>query len=105
MSYPVDKTFSILLALASGPATGSEIGQQVSADTLAANYLQKSSLYLLLKRLAKEGLIVRVEPTQISTSQTYHLTRKGWKVLERSVSQLDNQLQFVRSRLDEKRYN
>lgn len=104
MTYSVDKTFSILLALASGPATGSEIGHQVSADTLAANYLQKSSLYLLLKHMTKENLITRIKHIQRPTYQPYRLTPKGWKVLERGVPQLEAQLQFARERINAKRY-
>lgn len=104
MSYPIDKTFSILLALAEGPATGSEIGQQVSADTLTANYLKNSSLYLTLERMRVTKIIEPSEKTPDSTYKPFQLTQKGWKVLERSIPQLETQLQFARERINAKRY-
>ena len=110
MTYPVDKTFSILLALANGPATGSEIGQQVSGDTLAANYLQKSSLYAMLKRLTADRLIEQLDfasytqHTKRQTFRPFHLTQKGWQALERGIPQLEMQLQLTRKRIHAKRY-
>jgi|GEM_PF-3826703 len=104
MLYPVDKTFSILLALALGPAIGAEIGQQVSADTLAFSYMQPSSLYLLLSRMLKSKLIEYSQSTQLQTSKPLQLTPKGWKALERSIPQLESQLQFARRRINDKRY-
>ena len=104
MLYPVDKKFSILLALAAGQATGAEIGQQVSADTLAFGYLQSSSLYLVLGNLKKAKLIEHTEGTQARVSRPFQLTPTGWKVLERSIPQLDSQLQLVRQRINAKRY-
>ena len=104
MLYPVDKTFSILLALASGQATGAEIGQQVSADTLAFSYMQSSSLYLLLGSMKKMKLIEHNKDAQGQFSKPLQLTPKGWQVLERSIPQLESQLQLARTRINTKRY-
>ena len=104
MHYPVDKTYSILLALAAGRATGAEIGQQVLADTLGSSYMQSSSLYLLLNTMVKSKLIEYSHNTQLQASKPLQLTPQGWKVLERSIPQLEKQLQLVRQRINAKRY-
>ena len=104
MPHPVDKSFSVLLALAEGPATGAEIGQQILGDTLAANYMQNSSLYLLLKGMTKDKLITHTETGQRPTYKPFRLTPKGWKVLERGIPQLESQLQLTRERINDKRY-
>lgn len=105
MPYPVDKTFSILLALATGPATGAEVGHQVTADTLAANYMKPSSLYFILEKMVEEKLIEHAKKTDESIYKPLCLTPKGWKVLERAVPQLENQLRLTRERIDAKRYH
>ena len=68
MSYPIDKSFSILLALANEPAAGSKIGKQISADTLTENYVSKSGLYLLINKLAREKLIIPDKQTGAALS-------------------------------------
>jgi DNA-binding PadR family transcriptional regulator len=104
MPYPVDKMFSILLALAVEPASGREIGQKVLADTHASSYMQSSSLNLLLERMRK---VMLIEPAEIAPDQAdivFRLTPKGWDVLERGIPQLEHQLQAVRERIDAKRH-
>jgi DNA-binding PadR family transcriptional regulator len=85
--FPGTTSFLILLALAEGPSSGSDIQSQIIADTVG-RYITKSTLYDDLKRLTADGL---VEPVLIhGAEKIVALTARGRKrfVLEAQLLQM-----------------
>ena len=69
-------TLFVLLALAKAPAGGSEIREQVLADTVGAVVLGHSSVYALIKELERDGL-VQPTPYSLGAIRRYQLTATG----------------------------
>jgi len=67
-------TVAIIVALAAGPKTLSEVQSQIVADTVG-HYVRISSVYAALRRLVETGLLEE-------KFKTYSLTGKGWHKLD-----------------------
>src|SRR6266403_2488761 len=89
--YSSPERMSILLALAVGPATGTEIGDRVIGDSLGGLHLQRSSLYRLLHDLSRKEFI-QGEPN-------YNLTPKGWRTLEYELKNVEQYYRILKIRL------
>ena len=90
VQYPDDKTLKkgtaellILAQLENGPSHGYEIGQQIEARSRGAVSFHIASLYPILYRLERRGLIAGrwVEKAGQRRRRYYTLTAAGRKVL------------------------
>jgi DNA-binding IclR family transcriptional regulator len=89
---------AIMLAVAAGPVSASEITRQAIADSTGLLVLKRSSLFRLLLELAGRGLIAR------HGQDSYRLTERGWKLLELESHRAGDWSQHAQERLRNKRY-
>jgi len=95
-TLPGSTSFLILLALADGPASGSDIQKQIIADTVGV-YIGTSSLYRALRRLIALG---HIEPiTDHGRETILDLTSKGRKCLARETKLLQIMAVTARERV------
>ena len=84
-------TFAILVALAAGHQTGSEVQSRVISDT-PGSYLRTTSLYTTLHRLEEMNLVE-------SHSKRYTLSDKGWQVLRTETQTFESLVKQAKNRI------
>lgn len=92
----VPPAYCMLLALAQGESHGSEIQNQIIADTVGFGYPAASTLYRELARLERQGLIRYT--TTLSRERRYALTHKGHIRLASETQLLMRIVQIARTR-------
>jgi DNA-binding PadR family transcriptional regulator len=83
--------FAILVALAHGEQTGSEIQSRIIGDTVGV-YVRASSIYTALHRLKEIGLVE-------ARSKAYRLTDKGWHELKVETRTFEGLVQHSKRRV------
>ena len=78
----------VLATLRAGPAHGYEIALAVERDSHGAFAFQHGTLYPILHRLEKEGLIAGGWEDEGRRRKTYQLTARGRKHLDGETHQL-----------------
>ena len=93
---PATTGYLIMLALAAGPNSGSEIQRQIIADAVG-EYVSNGTLYENLRRLEAGGLIEHVSTH--GRERVMALTSRGRKRLEQETKLLQMIAQTARSRV------
>jgi DNA-binding PadR family transcriptional regulator len=91
---PTPLTLHILLALAAGEMTASEISAQITQDSNGAMILRVSSYYKALRRLLAEEMI------ETGSGDRYRLTGKARRILGWERARLLPVASLLRMRID-----
>jgi len=84
-----ESMFYILLALSKEPKHGYEIMQSILEISNARVRVGAGTLYSLLTRFEKAGMIIRVDlPGGDPRRKTYAMTQKGWDELSKEYERL-----------------
>ncbi|MEX0906868.1 MAG: PadR family transcriptional regulator [Gemmatimonadota bacterium] len=94
------QVFHILLALASGPAHGYAIMQEVERETCGDVVLGPGTLYGAIRRLRSLELIEEVSASAGAAAgrRTYRLTGRGRQALKREAERLERLVAAARAR-------
>ena len=85
---------AVLVAIAQGEQSASEIQQQLIGDSVGAIYMRSSSLYYVLHLAVETGLAVE-------NQGYYSLSDEGHEVLERQLTTMENLVRAGRAGLRE----
>jgi DNA-binding PadR family transcriptional regulator len=89
--------FHVLLALADGPRHGYGIMQDVDQLTSGELKLGPGTLYGIISRFVREGLIEECEP-DAERRRCYRLARKGRRLATEEADRLSALVRFARQR-------
>jgi DNA-binding PadR family transcriptional regulator len=95
-----DLAFHILIALGNGPARGYAIGKDVGEQSGGRLDPTTGTLYQVLHRLKKEGLIASVEAPERSDERRryFKLTERGRRAAETAARRLHALVRTARKR-------
>ena len=95
--------FHVLLSFAEGDAHGYAVMKEVAERTDGATQLSTGTLYVLIKRLLAEGLIIesgwRPSESDDERRRYYRLTDFGWQVAAAEADRHERLLATARARL------
>jgi DNA-binding PadR family transcriptional regulator len=94
---PSNLEFHVLLALTDGPRHGYGIMQDVAALTSGKLTLGPGTLYSIIKRFVRAGLIEECE-ADAERRRCYRLTRKGRALATEEAERLSALMRLVRQR-------
>src|SRR5262245_41628784 len=95
--------FYVLLAVADRPLHGYAVREQVAHDSLSQFILATCTVYTILARLVRIGLVERIDPTGASAAVTcrYFITERGRQRLEGEVERIERAAGNARYKLGE----